>query len=454
MSHPQDESDRRWLAPQIIVKFPDEDVPDDETQAAHRKDLENKCIKRGGRPRSGHEFEVQKLFSNPRCDIPTDELGRYFPGYKPPSFFSYFQVLFDPHARTDFGRRPFSFRGLAESLNDWDRVERAYSNPETEPAQNVFPLDDPLFVNQLYLLAPDEGINAVETWKNFKGADGRGTTFIDVDTGWLPQTGDLPEFLPPIRGEVKGDHHNLNLHGAKVLHLVAALDNMENFIGIAPNLARVRVSSIYSSAFERTLPRGTSLDEIDSENRADAIKVAADFPSVDVISVPLQRTDSPEKYPVESLPAEMEAIKYATAKGIVVVEAAGNGRSSLAPLGLRRDGSNRDSGAILVGAATPPPLLRDGGSNFGDRVDCFARGARRGRPNPNDLGDTSAATAIIAGVALVAISRARHLNKDLAGPAVRELLSRADLNTAPAAADQEIGVMPNLMGIMREIDSL
>jgi hypothetical protein len=81
-----------------------------------------------------------------------------------------------------------------------------------------------------------------------------------------------------------------------------------------------------------------------------------------------ERDDQDGYIAVEWWPDEFDAIQYAVGRGVIVVEAAGNGAQDLDdalyqqrdpgfPTGwtnpFRR--TNRDSGAILVGAGAPPP---------------------------------------------------------------------------------------------------
>jgi hypothetical protein len=95
---------------------------------------------------------------------------------------------------------------------------------------------------------------------------------------------------------------------------------------------------------------------------------------------------------IEWWPDDFDAIRYASSKGVIVVEAAGNGSQNLddpvysvRPAGFPAswrnpfNRANRDSGAILVGAGAPPPNThgRDWGpdrsrldfSNYGASID-------------------------------------------------------------------------------------
>jgi hypothetical protein len=171
--------------------------------------------------------------------------------------------------------------------------------------------------------------------------------------------------------------------------------------------------------------------------------------------------------PVELWDADFDAIRLATALGITVVEAAGNGGANLntatSPSGERvldrTHGDFRDSGAIVVGAAVSTvPHSRDVDSNFGNRVDCYAWGDSVVTPTSDASGstdqyrtnfqNTSAAAPTIAGAALLVQGMAA------ADPAVgyrfgphqlREILS--DPATGTGSPDP-IGVMPDLRAIV------
>jgi hypothetical protein len=202
-------------------------------------------------------------------------------------------------------------------------------------------------------------------------------------------------------------------------------------------------------------------------------------------------------WPIECTANLFPPIRLATANGITVVEAAGNSGCDLDDANtspFRKNPNdprnppntfdpnpnyNRDSGAIIVGAAVAISRgaarkgTRSLSSNYGSRVNCFAWGdtvytldidintganrttAGAGLTTPNFSG-TSAAAAIVAGAAIVLQgicqrSRDQHgrPGRRLSGFEMRNKLSDPRMGTLSAnpAADR-IGVMPNLKRII------
>jgi hypothetical protein len=101
------------------------------------------------------------------------------------------------------------------------------------------------------------------------------------------------------------------------------------------------------------------------------------------------RADQLGFIPIEWWPDDFDAIRYAITRGVVVVEAAGNGAENLddalyntRPAGFPTtwtnpfNRANRDSGAVVVGAGAPPPGTH--GANWGpdrSRLDFSNHGA-------------------------------------------------------------------------------
>ncbi len=188
--------------------------------------------------------------------------------------------------------------------------------------------------------------------------------------------------------------------------------------------------------------------------------------------------------PTEVDPLDFDAIRLAVANGIIVVEAAGNGRINLNRLRTvdgrllrRRSVDFRDSGAIMVGAArAAAPHNRSWFSNHGSRVDCFAWGdsvVAAGYGNYLDGDDrhtytdtfsgTSSAAPMIAGAAVLvqslygrnATPRVSSKNGDpenwkrLSPSQMRSILSNPRTGTRQGQGIQgRIGVMPNLRAVV------
>ncbi len=233
--------------------------------------------------------------------------------------------------------------------------------PDAAP-QDLSPTVTPDFnTRQGYLDAAPGGIDARFGWTK-PGGRGDNVRIIDLEWGWNFSHEDL---LANCGGLLDGSNAADTDHGTAVIGVIGGDDNGFGVIGIAPNARVSTISFVTNSS-------------------ALAIRKAADrLQPGDIILLEIHRpgpraTGAGQMgyIGIEWWPDDFAAIVYATSRGIVVVEAAGNGSQNLDdpvystlpagfPAGWRNpfNRSNPQCGAILVGAGAPPPGTH--GRNFG-----------------------------------------------------------------------------------------
>jgi hypothetical protein len=276
-----------------------------------------------------------------------------------------------------------------------DAVSTAYIKPGAEPAllmDDILPrTEEPpattpnYAARQGYLSAAPGGVDAHYAWTKPGGA-GEGIRIIDIEGAWRFTHEDLRLGQGGVAGGTSSDQLGWRNHGTAVIGEFSGDLNSYGINGICPE-ANVRGISVFGAGW----------------GSASAIRHAADLlNSGDVILIELHRPgprfnfagrqDQRGYIALEWWPDDYDAIRYAIGRGVIVVEAAGNGAENLdddiydTPAGYFPSGwSNpfrrgaRDSGAILVGAGAPPQGThgRDHGpdrsrldfSNFGAAVD-------------------------------------------------------------------------------------
>ncbi|PDY74565.1 peptidase S8 [Bacillus cereus] len=345
-------------------------------------------------------------------------------------------------------------------------VETAYlQEEEAPPAErlpnlSVNPYDEPRLTRQGYLEPAPLGINAPYAW-SIKGGDGKGTTFVDMEYGWLFNHEDLVnQKIELISGQNKSEHHD---HGTSVLGIVSAEDNNIGGIGIAPK-AKVKVVS--------------QIRDNGNYNTADAILSAVNnMQAGDILLLEAQATydgyGDKNYFPVEVKPDIFDAIRMGTNKGIIIIEAGANGGNDLDQFRdrngkqvLNRNSPDfKDSGAIMVGAASARvPHKRSYFSNYGSRVDVYGWGnavdTTDAKPSEfitnlytSSFAGTSSASPIIAGAAASIQGIAKNNQGKVYTPSqIRAILS--DPSTGTKSNDpisDKIGVLPDLKAILSKL---
>ena len=381
---------------------------------------------------------------------------------------------------------PEKFESLQSKLLNESVVAGAFIKPGAEPAlindmapaeQEAPPASPDFSARQGYLDAAPGGVEARWAWTQ-GGGRGAGVRIIDIEGAWRFTHEDLTGNQGGVVGGTQSTDIGWRNHGTAVLGEFSGDINAFGIQGISAD-AVVSAISIFGG-----------LGSAGAINAA-----AARLGPGDVMLLELHRpgprfgfatrNDQRGYIAIEWWPDDFVAIRNAVNRGIIVVEAAGNGAENLDDAIYQNPGpgfpagwtnpfrrANRDSGAIMVGAGAPPPGThgRNHGadrsrldfSNFGALIDAQGWGREVTTTGYGDLqggtnedlwytdtfSGTSSASPIVVGVAasLQGMARARGI------PPLTPAQFRNCLRTTGSAqqdepgrpATQRIGNRPNL----------
>jgi len=253
--------------------------------------------------------------------------------------------------------------------NRSSEIESAFVKPAPElpvwlSESGIMPDGDaPKLMKFQTYLSPGSGIDAEYAW-TLEGGNGEGVTIVDLELAWRFTHQDLQHRSGVLGMPVK-DLNSRN-HGTAVMGMLKGIRNEYGITGICP-------AATVMPAVGDILPP--------SLGTAAAIRSAADMvDDGDIILIEFHYPGPLSNYqvlgnafgyiPVEWWPDNLDAINYATKCGVIVVEAGGNGRVSLDDAVYATPASppgpfpatwknpfprtEIDSGAIMVGAGTPP----------------------------------------------------------------------------------------------------
>ncbi|MEK6776778.1 MAG: MopE-related protein [bacterium] len=367
-----------------------------------------------------------------------------------------------------------ALEALIDSLNGLDIVETAYPEPIPElPRADIPPETPDLVAFQGHLNPAPQGVDARYAW-NFQGGKGENTKFIDIESGWRITHEDLKDPFYECN-----ETYPLYGHGTAVLGEVVAESNSFGMTGIAPDAA-------YGVCDKLTADAVNLATKVIGEGDVVLIERHSLFPNGAGICDSCNNLNDQCGYILEEFwQSNFDAIQTATAMGIIVVEAAGNGGVDLdnAVFNLDPQDPNsgafnrdyRDSGAIIVGAgkscadpstetADPPiPCGREPWcyTCYGSRVDvqgwgdsvgtlCTATsGALYTNGDPDQcygdtFGGTSSASPIVVGSVLAIQGYVKHVTSGhvLTPLQMRQLLVAT--GTPQAVYPRHIGPLPDL----------
>lgn len=389
---------------------------------------------------------------------------------------------------------PDSAEALAARLRALPQVEAAYVTPPTEnpvapfdgAARRAAALSAPQAAGpiadyeplQTYLDAAPGGVDARAAWAaEQQWGRGNGVTVIDIEGGWCLGHVDLQ----PNGGLLSASaftERDWQDHGTAVMGEIIGRDNGFGVIGIAPD-ADMAVLSHHNigsaAAIQQAAARLRPGDLL-------LLEMHRPGPRHNFAT----RRDQLGYIAVEWWEQDFLAIRIAVERGIIVVEAAGNGAENLddrlydTPFpGFSRRWRNpfrgaADSGAILVGAGCPPSgaygpdRSRLDFSNHGSRLDCqgfgagvvttgygdLHKGPREEEDYTAEFAGTSSASPIVTGALACLQGIARAHSNPLTPARARQLLRTTgspQQASASAPVTQRIGARPDLAQLIHQV---
>jgi Subtilase family len=346
---------------------------------------------------------------------------------------------------------------LVEELNALPEIEIAYFEPEPEPAGWLESASPDYQPNQDYREVAPTGVDA-DFANTLPGGDGSGVMIVDIEGAWRTTHEDLTKAINGLIAGVPTSQLSWRNHGTAVIGEMIADNNGSGVTGICPG-ADIGMVSVSSLSFPDAIM--AALDTLEAGDII-LIELHSPGPRYNFES----RVDQLGYVCMEYWQANFDALLYAWAKGVIVVEAAGNGAENFDDLiyGDVFDTTYRNSHAIVVGAgwaaANPGNLQRLNFSNWGERVNLQGYGNGVYTTGYGDLyssggenfyytatfSGTSSASPIVAGSVACLQGRYKNLyGVPLTSDDARELLVATGTPQLGNTA-QHIGPRPNLAG--------